>query len=131
MDSHGAALTVEAVAWCDEAAAMLADAVPFGCVADLAAQAEAGAVLFRVSEGGRTAAYYLLRVDHNATGAEGVMVAAAGRAGVDLTRVVLPVAEKQFKGCHSMRIHTARPGLARKLARAGYGNVELVLRKKL
>lgn len=126
--SQSGALTVEAVAWCEEAGEMLADSLFSAAnVAELKAQAEAGAVLFRVHRDGKTAAYYLLRVD----GREGVLVAAAGRDEIDLTAAVLPHIERQFIGCEGLRIHTGRPGLVRKLAALGYGGVEFVLRKKL
>lgn len=133
MDSNREALNVAAVEWCEEAALILAPSVPFGSVDDLREQTKtAGAVLFRVSRGVDLVGYYLLRVDTGASGAEGVLVAAAGRDGFDLTAHLLPHIESQFLGCNGIRIHTARPGLAKKLTtRNGYGAAELVLRKQL
>lgn len=119
--------------WSEEAGRVLADAVPFAGAGDLERQVkEEGAELFEViAEGGRVG-FYMLRVDRSAQGCEGVLVAGAGALhGVDLTAVLIPHIEQQFRGCHAMRVHTARPGLAKKLARQGYGSGEIVLRKKL
>lgn len=125
-------LKIEAVPWCDEAAAMLAQAITCGSVESLRVQLEAGATLFRVeSDGGETLAYYLLRVDRMPDGDEGVLVAAAGRADFDLTATLLPHIERQFVGCATIRVHTSRRGVARKLAWQGYRDGEIVLRKAL
>lgn len=124
---------IRPVDWSDDAARVLARAVPFAAVADLMRQIdEAGARLFEViAESGRVG-FYLLRVDRTANGAEGVIVAAAGGlGGVDLVELILPAIEKQFIGCGVVRIHTARPGLAKKLSRVGYTSGEIVLRKTL
>lgn len=127
------ALKIEVAEWSEEAAAVLSAAVCFCPVADLEAQAKAGAVLFRVTNEakGDLVGFYLLRIDRTASGSEGVLVAAAGRDGAELSWRVLPYIERQFSGVKSIRIHTARPGMARKLARAGYNGAEIVLRKTL
>lgn len=97
----------------------------------IAAQAENGAPLFRVAADGEAIGYYLLRVDYLPEGAEGVIVAAAGRPGFDLAEMCLPYIEGQFKGCKSLRVHTARPGLVRKLAGVGWRPMEFVMKKDL
>jgi hypothetical protein len=128
-----AEIQVIRVEWSETAGQVLADAVPFGTPADLERQVrEEGAQLFEViAEGGRVG-FYLLRIDRSAVGCEGVLVAGAGALqGVDLIATLIPIIEKQFRGCAAMRVHTARPGLARKLARQGYGAGEIVLRKNL
>lgn len=122
-------LTVQPVEWSPRAAEVLAEV---GNPEDYARQVKAGAVLFRVSDAaGGEVGYYLLRVDELVAGAEGVLVAAVGSADEDLTAGLLPVIEKQFVGCRSIRIHTRRPGLARKLSRAGWDGAEIVMRKAL
>lgn len=122
-------IEINAVAW-DSLAAVVLSKV--GNPDDYAMQIQAGASLFQVKRGGLEIGLYLLRVDQLANSAEGVLVAAVSHdPHVDLTALVLPVIEKQFIGCRSIRIHTARPGLAKKLSRAGYSAAELVLRKPL
>lgn len=124
-------IRVEKSPWSDEAAAHLAAAVIHVSVSELAAQVAAGAVLFRVSDDVGLIGFYVLRVDHTADGAEGVLVAASGRAGFDITATLVPHVERQFIGCKTMRVHTSRPGMARKLARQGYAGAEIILRKSL
>lgn len=133
MDSNRETLKVSAAEWSEEAAQVLAPSVPFGSVHDLAGQVESGAaVLFAVERGGKRVGFYILRIDQTASGAEGVLVAGAGRDDFDLTANLLPHIETQFHGCRAIRIHTARPGLARKLTtKNGYGAAEMVLRKVL
>lgn len=127
MDSQKV-LTVRPVEWSEDAENALSEAVP--CVTDIRYQR--GAHLFEVTAESGRVGFYVLRVDITATGAEGVLVAAAGSlASEDLTETLLTHIEGQFSGCRSMRIHTARPGLARKLARRGYSAGEIVLRKTL
>lgn len=120
--------------WSEEAGAVLAPAIPYGSVSDLEMQIKhEGAKLFEViAENAGRVGFYVLRIDKNASGFEGVIVAGAGSLrGVDLVELVVPAMEKQFMGCASVRVHTARPGLAKKLAGMGYGAGEIVLRKKL
>jgi hypothetical protein len=127
------ALKVEPARWGDEAETVLASAVYHVSIGELKSQYKRGAKLFKVSrENGQTVGFYLLRIDKNADGCEGVLVAAAGKdLEFDLTAAVLPVIEGQFIGCAVLRIHTARPGLAKKLAAVGYEPQEIVLRKVL
>lgn len=127
MENHQ--IEINPAAWSAHAAGVLSEV---GNADDYKAQVKRGAKLFRVSEGENEIGFYLLRVDKNPSGAEGVLVAAVGRdKNNDLTEVILPVIERQFFGCKSIRIHTQRPGLAKKLSRAGYGAAEMVLRKPL
>lgn len=126
-------LTLSPAAWCADAERLIATALQHATPAEIRSQVESGAaVLYRVMQGGRMGAVFVLRVDHDADGSEGVIVAAAGGVrGVDLTAAVLPHIERMFIGCRAVRIHTARPGLARKLAAAGYRPAEIVLTKGL
>lgn len=132
MDSHRQALTICRANWTEEAARVLAPSIPFGSAEDLREQVAAGACLFQVERAGDLVGFYVLRIDQSASGAEGVLVAAAARDETDLTASLLPHIERQFIGCKTIRIHTARPGLARKLAtRGGYGAAEIIMRKSL
>ena len=71
-------------------------------------------------------------IDH-ARGRELVVrVAHQVRAGRDLTGEVLPHIERVFGiGCAVVTIVTKRPGLVRKLERAGYGESAKIMRKNL
>ena len=60
-----------------------------------------------------------------------VLVASANVGGVDLTAELLPEVEAAFHGVDSIRIHTARPGLIRKLIKHGYQPTEMVMVKKV
>lgn len=94
----------------------------------LQAQHRAGAALFYVMDGEKPVGCYLLRRD----GTEGVVIGAAGDgAGVDLISAILPVIEGQLSDCASIRIHTSRPGMIRRLTHAGYEAREMVLCKVL
>lgn len=122
------ALTVRPAVWSDAAADMLAGCftVP-GALAHVASQVRAGiASLFEaVAESGEVVCRFVLRTEY----AEGVIVAASGPA--DLVTALLPNMERRFTGCRSVRIHTARPAVARILAAAGYSGQEIVLRRDL
>lgn len=86
------------------------------------------ATLFVARLSGVAVLAYVLSVE----GRQGVVQVAAGSLpGVDLTSVVLPEIEKKFIGCDSVRIHTARPGLAKKLSKQGYAAKEIILVKSL
>lgn len=125
-------MTIDPAVWSDDAGQVLAAAVSHASVEDIRRQVEAGAALFQVTAKGAVVGYYVLRVDKLSAGCEGVLVAAAGRIpGVDLTAALVPVIERQFIGCVSMRVHTNRPGLVKKLAAQGYGGAEIVVRKRL
>lgn len=124
-------MTITAAPWCDRAAATLAPAVR--SVENIAAQVKTErAALFWVHADGAELGAFVLRVDTPPSGAEGVVVAAAGELrGVDLTAFLLPTIEAMFKGCKRVRVHTRRQGMAAKLARLGFGIQEAVYTKEL
>jgi hypothetical protein len=125
-------ITIMPGPWAESVGALLAQSG--ASIPDLRHQVTTGtAQLFTVQEGEIVIAAYVLRIDTLATGPQGVIVAAAGRGkGVNLTESILPVIEGQFKGCASVRLHTARPGLARRVIQDhGYRITELVLEKEL
>lgn len=116
--------------WCDSAEKMLSPAIPNWSVSELKKEIERrDSALFSVSRIGseNPLGFYVLRKD----GDEGVIVAAGGRAGFSLVDAVLPIAEKQFIGVKTIRIHTARKGLAKKLKQQGYREQEIVLTKRV
>lgn len=129
MENREKVLTIGPREWSPEASALLAQAFTHGSADQLGADVVAGrAGLFAVDDGERVAALFVLRVD----GDEGVIVAAAGGVqGVDLTADVLPHVERMFSNVRRIRIHTARAGMAKKLARQGYAAAEIVLFKEV
>ncbi len=90
------------------------------------------AELFEVVDGiGQIVARYALRVDRFANGAEGVIVAAVGgRRGISLANAFIPVIERQFAGCTSVKVETRRRGLVARLAGMGYRVDGFILRKR-
>lgn len=99
-------------------------------IAELREQVEQGAALFGVYQGETQIGAFILRIDHSAEGDEGVIVAGAGQLhGFDFLDGLLPHMEKLFHGVRSIRVHTARPSMARKLAALGYTAAEMVFRK--
>ena len=112
---------------------LIRPALQYATPAEVRYQVEAfGAELWHVMDGGEVIAAYVLRVDSGPDGDEGVIVAAGGKlAGFDLTANVLPHIEAMFKNCKSVRIHTARQGMAKKLVGQGYRLQELVFTKGL
>jgi hypothetical protein len=123
-------LIIAAAEWGEVIAAQLAPCftVP-GALALVADQVQAGiAQVFTVDDGGGIVGAFVLRVE----GSEGVIVAAAGHLeGVELLPLLLPQIEARFVGCSAVRVHTARPGLAKVMAGFGYQGQEIVLRKGL
>lgn len=120
-----------AQAWGPADDELIRPALQHASPADIRYQVESqGAELWHAKHKGQVIAAYVLRVDSTPEGNEGVIVAAGGAlAGFDLTANLLPHVERMFKGCGSVRIHTARPGMAKKLARQGYALRELVFTK--
>lgn len=119
--------------WADDAAALLAGHETPAVLRWFRKEVEAGeAQLLRIEdEAGALLCAVIVRIDDDPDGPEGVIVSAAGRAGFDLTAECLGAIEARFQGVAGFRIHTKRPGLARKLQRQGYGAAELVLRKRV
>lgn len=134
---EGLTLSIARAGWCDQASAHLAPAMrhePGVTVATLAALVEqGGGELYAVMAGGQMVGAYVLRHEPRETGSEGVIVAAGGNLpGYSLIRSILPTVEaQQMHGCDTIRIHTARPAVAREMQRAGYVVRELVLAKGL
>lgn len=125
-------LTFAPAPWCGLAETLLAEAA--GCdMANIRAQVvEGGATLFHVMQCGKAVGAFVLRVDHLATHAEGVIVAAEGRVqGVDLIASCLPAIETLFKGCKTIRYHTSRAAMARRLTGMGYMAREIVAVKEI
>lgn len=131
--AHDSPLTLRPAAWDEHADRWLSLACAGSTtLADLRAQVEQGASLFHVLAGELVCGAFLLRVDHLAQGAEGVIVAAAARLdGVDLTHTCIPAIEGLFQGCRTLRYHTESAALARKMARHGYEPREFVCYKDL
>jgi hypothetical protein len=127
------ALTIVPASWTPFNEWLIRLALVDATIHDMKAQVEAGAKLFEVRDGrGETLAAFILRVDRMATKNEGVIVAAGGFAKyADLTFSCLPAIEKMFINCQSIRIHTGRAGLAKKLERQGWKVAELVLQKEI
>lgn len=134
MEAAEKVLTITPAAWSTDVEAMLASSVRrapcFGVEDYRAVLDQPGAMLYQVKAAGELVGYVILRVVHQAHGAEGEILAAAGRlAGADLTRDVLPALERMFSGVRCFRISTARPGLVKKLRAAGYELTHYTLRK--
>lgn len=125
-------LISKCVEWSEEAASVLQKAANHCDILDLKNQVDNGATLWRLAKGKELVGYYILRVEKLATCFEGVLVAAAGNhPDIDLTQVMVPLIERQFKGCDYLRIHTARAGLIKKLTSIGFAPQEFVMRKRL
>ncbi len=98
------------------------------------AQIEAGGLkaLTAESDDGEHVGTVLVRTEAGDLGKEFVIVAAAGSyEGLDLTAAILPALERlaRDEGCVTVRVHTMRPGLVRKLGRMGYATSEIVMRR--
>lgn len=133
MEAGKKTLTVEPGEWCEETRALIAQALIDCDVADIEEQTDCcAAQLFKLVQGGEMVAAFVLRIDRIGGRDEGVVVAAAGRvAGVDLTAVMMPFIEGMFHGCKSVRVHTARTGLGKKLVAMGYRVSEIIFRKEI
>lgn len=135
MAADEATLTIEAAQWSDTAAQLLAEAHHGTGLADVQAQVSGGtARLFLLAEepGAQPIGAFVLRIDQTSAGPQGVIVSAAGhRQGIDLIDTVLPAIEGMFSGVHSIRYHTRKPALARRLAARGYAPSEIVSVKQL
>lgn len=124
---------LEPGAWDARADHWIGQALQSATPADIRHQVEhQGARLFYGMAAGDCIGAFVLRVDHLAHEAEGVIVAAAGHLpGCDLIASCLPAIESMFADCARIRYHTARPALARRLAALGYPAREIVCMKEL
>ena len=118
--------------WTPEAEQYIAAALSTASLDDIKRQVMYGARLFGVYRDGAMVAAFVLRVDRQACRNVGVVVAAGGGAqGIDLTAQLLPHIETMFYGCETVRVHTERRGLVKKLAAQGYRTEEIILEKRL
>ncbi|WP_354682650.1 hypothetical protein [Cupriavidus necator] len=85
---------------------------------------------FRVWKDGEPVAWYVLMPHKHAHTLEIEIALAHGRADFDLVAEVLPLIEYQCREADAIRVTTCRPGLIKKLKRAGYRSEAVVLRKK-
>lgn len=124
---------VIAQGWTDCHRAFIATALATATLADIEFQTENGAQLWEVQDdAGQVVAAFVLRVDLLACRTVGVVVAAGGNLpGVDLTAAIMPCIERLFIGIDAITVHTARPGLVRKLAPQGFRPVEIILEKQV
>lgn len=126
-------LTVRPARWTFETECLIARALTDATIDDIKRQTDNGAQLFAVvDDDAETVAAFVLRIDRQVNKSVGVIVAAASaRDDLDLTAAMLPVVETMFAGVDAVRMHVGRPGLAKKVARLGYGIKEIVLQKEL
>lgn len=129
-------LTLAASPWCEEAATLLEGTlrgVPCFTVDDYRRELEANpdCLLYRaVTEEGALVGFIVLRIERYAGGAEGVLLAAAGRLpGANLYAQILPVLEQMFHGVKSYRVDSCRSAGVLELIRAGYLPTHFVMRK--
>lgn len=127
------ALTFDPATWGIESEPWLSQATGPDSIADIREQVTSGAArLFNIRAGAEIVGAFVLRVDTTARGPQGVIVAAAAKVqGVDMIASCLPAIESMFKGCTSIRYHTTRAALARRLAGMGYRAAEIVSIKEL
>jgi len=135
MEARALILTISPATWCDQAAAMLATTIrgaPCYTVGDMRAEiAAGGAKLYSVTaDTGELVGYVVMKIEHYEGGAEGVIVAGAGRLmGARLFREVLPALERMFTGVRSIRVDACRGGSLRELMRQGYKPTHAIVRK--
>lgn len=127
-----APLTFRRADWSDEIAAWLDQARGAASLRDYQLQISSGAALFSIHHGDAMVGAFLLRVEHHAAGSQGVIVAGAAQlAGVDMLAACMPAIESLFMGCTTVRLHTSKPALARRVSRMGYTGGEIVCIKQL
>lgn len=118
--------------WGADVEPWLAKALATATLADLQRQCCQGASLFRILHGQQLVGAFVLRVDKTGQGPQGVIVAAAAElAGVDMVASCMPSIEALFQGVRSIRYHTQKPALARKMARIGYQAQEIICVKEM
>ena len=126
-------LKVECVDWSDEAQEALS-IESFNCsVLDIRRQViDDRAALFKITRNDETLGFYVLRVDKLEAGYEGVIFALACKnSEFDMVETLEPIMRSQFINCQSIRLHTARGGLVKKLTKLGYMPQEFVMKKFL
>lgn len=137
METREKILTIAEAAWSAEAGAMLEAAlrgVPCFTAADFELELERNpdCRLYRVAErdSGELVGFVVLRIERYQGGAEGVLLAAAGRlGGAQLYGQVLPALESLFTGVKSFRADPCRAGAIRHLLAAGYLPTHVTMRK--
>jgi hypothetical protein len=88
--------------------------------------------LLTEQDGKPLAAFSVLKIQREHGCALEVCAAQHLGGRIDLTGTVLPEIERQFgHGCDVVNIYTRRPGLMRKLEKAGYEPVATIMQKKL
>lgn len=126
-------LTVQRAPWNQGAAHWVEQTQQHATTQEIRQQVEQGtANLFEMAdEAGNICGAFVLRIEQRKSGPEGVILSAAGHVqGVDLIGVLLEQIEARFVDCVSIRLHTANPALARRMARYGYAVTELVCTKE-
>lgn len=126
-------LTLDPATWGEASTLWLSQATGADSLPDIADQVQSGrASLFHIHQGGAVVGAFVLRIDTTAKGPQGVIVAAAAKLqGVDMLSTCLPSIEGMFKGCHSIRYHTNRAALARRMNLLGYRAAEIVSIKEI
>ena len=127
--------TKRATEWTTDLSLRLSLAAVHASLDDLKNQFDSGAPVFWVQVNDLTVGAYMLRFDQLTSGQiEGVVVAGQGmHADIQLFDLVMPTIEQQCRerGCKTLRVHTSRPGVAKKLQRHGFELAEVVTTKKL
>jgi hypothetical protein len=133
MEDVPQALTIEPGEWNEDAKRLIPRAHRAESVDDVRQQVETGrARIFYVKAGGQVVGAFVLRVDQLCNGAEGVIVSGvADMPGVDLVEACMPAIEALFINVQTIRYHTMRAALARKLGRMGYAPAEIICRKQV
>lgn len=131
--AHEQTLKIVPAPWGPDAERWLSQALAGATLDELRDQVEHdGARVFLVVDGDVCVGAFLLRVDHFRDGSEGVIVAAAAqRAGIDMVATCMPAIESLFQDVRSIRFHTRRPAVARKLSSLGYAAAEIVCFKEV
>lgn len=122
-------LTITMGVWCERTAELIGQALQHATTDQIKKQLDHGAKLFHITHQGEIVGAFVLRIDN---GTEGVIVAGTAKLqGVDMLTAVMPEIEKRFVGCKTVRYHTARPALAKRLLKMGYAPREIVCMKTL
>ena len=122
--------TKRATEWTADLSMRLSLAAVHASIDDLKIQFDSGAPTFWVQVNDLTVGAYMLRFDQLTSGQiEGVVVAGQGmHAEYQLFDLVMPTIEQQCRerGCKTLRVHTSRPGVAKKLQRHGLDRKSVV-----